>query len=456
MGALRARRPGAAAVALAMLLSAAGGCKKKTPPDLVIVSPHNKKIEAEFEAAFRAWHKQKFGTDLKLEWRDIGGTTSVTRFLLEQYKRSPSSGIDLYFGGGGPDHKLLTARGITVPVKLPAEVMRQLPETIGGVRQYDPAGHWHAAAVSCFGIIYNAKLMREKGMKFPQDWDDLASPSMYRLIAAADGTQSGSARAAYEMIIQSEPNWQAGWAKLLKIFANCKRFTEGASDIPDAVANGDILAGAAIDFYAYDQIAFSGEAVAFVSVAGTTAFTPDPISLLKGAPHPTAARRFIEFVLSERGQTLWCLPAGAEGGPAKSALFRQPIRRDVYEKYAGKMLPRLVNPFVHSGDFKLNEAAAGVRISRLLGPLMKAAAIDQRAELSKAWKCIIDAGLPAEMLKEFTALPENLAAEAAALETARTLTTRTHKDRRRTEMITSAWQRYFRDKYNGIIRRARK
>ncbi len=455
MGAMRVIRP-AAAAAVALLVLVACGCKKKAPPDLVIVSPHNKKIEAEFEAAFRAWHKQQFGADVKIEWRDIGGTTDVTRFLLEQYKRAPSSGIDLYFGGGGPDHKFLTARGITAPVKLPAEIMRQLPETITGVRQYDPDGHWHAAAVSCFGIIYNAKLMREKGMKFPESWDDLASPSMYGLIAAADGTQSGSARAAYEMIIQSEPNWQAGWAKLLKIFANCRRFTAGASDIPEAVANGDILAGAAIDFYAYDQIAFSGDAVAFVRVAGTTAFTPDPISLLKGAPHPTAAKRFIEFVLSQRGQALWCLPARAEDGPASSPLFRQPIRRDVYDKYAGKMLAPLVNPFVYSGDFKYDEAAAGVRISRLLGPLMKAAAIDQRAEMSKAWKCIIDADFPADLIDPFVALPENLAEEATALETAKTLTTKTAEDRRRTEMTTSAWQRYFRTKYNGIVNRAAK
>ena len=101
MGAMRVIRP-AAAAAVALLVLVACGCKKKAPPDLVIVSPHNKKIEAEFEAAFRAWHKQQFGADVKIEWRDIGGTTDVTRFLLEQYKRAPSSEIDLYFGGSPP------------------------------------------------------------------------------------------------------------------------------------------------------------------------------------------------------------------------------------------------------------------------------------------------------------------------------------------------------------------
>ena len=48
------------------------GCRKKPQPDLVIVSPHNKKIEAEFERGFRAWHKANFGSDVKLQWRDVG------------------------------------------------------------------------------------------------------------------------------------------------------------------------------------------------------------------------------------------------------------------------------------------------------------------------------------------------------------------------------------------------
>ena len=66
------------------------------------------------------------------------------------------------------------------------------------------------------------------------------------------------------------------------------------------------------------------------------------------------------------------------------------------------------------------------------------------------------AGFPADLIAPFTALPEDLAEEATALETAKTLTTETGEDRRRTEMTTSAWQRYFRDKYNGIIKRAAK
>jgi len=431
------------------LLAAAGmaGCKKKAPADLVLVSPHNKKIEAEFERAFRAWHRAQFaGADVKFEWRDVGGTTTTTKYLLNQYGRGDTSGIDLYFGGGAPDHRLLTARGVTVAVKLPADITDQLPETIGGVRQYDADGRWHGAAISCFGILYHARLLTEKHLPLPKTWDDLADPRMRRLVGGADGSQSGSARAAYEMIVQSAPDWPAGWAKLLAIYANCKHYPGGASDLVGDVANGEVLAGTAIDFYAYDQIAATGDELGFTVVAGTTAFTPDPISLLKGAPHPEMAKRFIEFVLSEAGQKLWCLPPGTPGGPHTHALYRQPVRRDIYTTCKGQMLKPLVDPFEQSGSFKLDEKAAGVRISRLHGPLMKAAAIDNKDRLAKAWAALLGADRPAALMKEFVSLPPDLADEAALMKTAEKLS-----DPKQRELITSEWQRFFRAKYEKIV-----
>jgi len=153
------RRVGHCAVAVLAILGAFGsaGCKKKVSADLVIISPHNKKIQVEFERAFRNWHRRRFGADVKVQWRDLGGTSTIRRYLIAQYERASTSGIDVFFGGGAPDHELLKNKGITVPVNLPAEILSQLPRTITGVRQYDPDHHWYGAAVSCFGIIYNAR-----------------------------------------------------------------------------------------------------------------------------------------------------------------------------------------------------------------------------------------------------------------------------------------------------------
>jgi len=440
-------------IVLTALLAAAvtGGCKDKVDADLVIVSPHPSNAKKEFERAFKAWHLETHGSPVVIEWREVGGTTSATQFLRAQYASSDTSGIDVYFGGGAPDHRMLADDGCTVVVELPPELLAAIPETIGGVRQYDAGKRWYGAAVSCFGILYNAKLLEARGIEPPKTWDDLASEKMYGHIETADATQSGSARAAYEMIVQSAPDWPSGWAKLLKIYANSKRYTSGSTDVANDVANGEVYAGAAIDFYGFTRIAQQGKSLGFVAVAGTTAFTPDPISMLKGAPHPEMAQRFIEFVLSDAGQALWCLPVGAEGGPARHTLYRQPIRRDSYTNYKGKMSDLLVDVFEHSGDFKLDEDAAGVRISKLHGPLMQAAAIDNRELLAKAWKAILDAGKPADLMAEFTSLPPDLADEATALATARKLGDDTAR-----MAIVRTWQKFFEQKYEGLIDKASK
>jgi ABC-type Fe3+ transport system substrate-binding protein len=432
------------------VLGCAAGCRKKARADLVVISPHNPNIQREFEQAFRAWHKAEHGSGVTFEWREVGGTTSITRFLINQYEGSDTSGIDVYFGGGGPDHRKLTRKGITVPVKLPDEIMRQIPADIRGVPQHDPDGRWHAAAVSCFGILYNAKLLAAKGLPVPKTWDDLADPRMYGQISAADASQSGSAKAAYEMIVQSAPDWPQGWAKLLKIFGNCRRFTGGASDVISDVADGDVLAGAAIDFYAYNQMAASepGE-LGFALPPETAAFTPDPISLLKGAPHEPMASKFIEFVLSEQAQALWCLEAGTPNGPKTHTLRRQPIRRDLYETYKGKMVKPLVN--VYEVDFELDRQAHDVRVANLYSRLMKAAVLDSREQLARAWKVILDAGdtpKARQLTDQFVALPPNLTDRETALATARRLS----GDKKKAQEIVNRWQQFWRDKYNSIIR----
>lgn len=443
----RSRYAAALVILLLLVLSAVGsGCRKKSSGDLIILSPHHEKIRTEFAQAFSAWHKAKYGSPVSVEWRDAGGSTTCAKLLINQYQAASSSGIDLYFGGGGPDHVLLAEKGILVPVEMPEETLAQLPETLTGVRMMDAGHRWYGAVVSCFGIIYNGTLLKDKGMAIPKTWDDLAVPQMFGWMELADATQSGTAKATFEMIVQSAPDWPSGWAKLIKIFGNCKKFSGSASDVTRDVANGEVLAGTAIDFYAYDQIITSGQSVGFTIVAGKTAFTPDPIAMLKGAPHPELAKQFMEFVLSDKGQALWCLPPGSPDGPITNALYREPIRKDVYEKYAGKMLPQLANPYAHKTDFQLDLAAYEVRTGRLLGPLMQSAVLDSREQLSQAWKVILDAGSPPDLVAEFVKLPDNLKDGPTSLQTAKLLS-----DEKQRLAITDGWQKFFRAKYEGII-----
>lgn len=458
-----------ARIILAVLLAASvlatvltvGGCRRRQQADLVLVSPHSEYVQQEFERAFSAWHQRTYGTPVTLEWRDVGGTTQITNFLQSQYSGGGSAGIDIYFGGGSPDYVYLARQGLLEKITLPPEIVEALPDEIAGIRQYDADAGWYGACLSSFGIIYNAAVIERKNaglpagqqLPVPDDWADLADPRMYDQATAANAAKSGSARAAYETMLQAAGDWPAGWPMLLEFWGNCRRYTEGASDVPSLVGSGDVLAGTCIDYYAFNEMAVRQPGtVRYVVPQSGRAWTPDPIAVLRNPPHREMAQRFVEFVLSPEGQALWALPPGVPDGPAEHALYRQPIRPDVYERFEGRMLEELADPFAEEQAFRLDTELQGARISHVLGPLMQAAAIDNDQRLREAWKVVIDRGMPEDLVAEFARLPDNLATREALLTTAARLAeAKAANDARALDEITTGWRNFFREKYDRIV-----
>ena len=433
------------------------GCQEDEPADLIVVSPHNKFIQQEFESAFLTWHRERFDREIAVQWRDVGGTKQITKYLKAQYDRSGSSGIDIYFGGGAPDHKFLARHECLEPIELPAETLKEIPVSVLGVQWRDTRAGWYGACLSSFGILYNAKLFEEKKLPVPTTWDDLAHPRLRGWVSAA-GPDSGSAIAAYEMMLQTAGDWPTGWRRLLAFWGNCRTFTQGASEVPGRIKDGQELAGAVIDFYAFTEMAGAAPGVLkFVVPAGGEVFTPDPISVLKGAPHRQAAQRFVQFVLSKRGQALWCLPAGAEGGPKDHTLYRQPIRRDVYPVHKGKMQAGLVDVFELAevtGKQRptLDDRLQDVRATHILPRLMRAAAIDNAVHLRKAWEVIVSKGQPAELMSRFGQLPGSLATVKDLWVVAEQLdAAEKRSDAKMLELMAAEWREHWRLKYKQII-----
>ncbi len=439
-------------VLLVLALAAAlAGCGSDEEVDLIIVSPHTDDVQEEFAAAFSAWHEARYGTPVRVEWRNIGGTGPTAGYIKAQYERSDSSGLDVLFGGGAPTHEDLAGHGVLATLVLPAETLEQIPETLQGVRQRDGELRWVAACVSSFGILVNERLADQLGVAVPRSWDDLAAPAMVDEVTAA-GPNSGSALAAYELMLQSAPDWPAGWRRLLSFWANCKTFTDGASAVPNQIADGEVVAGTCIDYYAFKRLGDGDSPLRYVLPPESALFTPDPIAILKGAPHEEMARRFVEFVLSPAGQGLWCLPPGVEGGPAAHALYRQPIRRDTYATYSGKMLDQLVDIYAFGAAFELDQQTQSLRMPYLLDRLMDAAAVDNASLLRQAWRKLVAEGMPAGKVAVFAALPEDLATAEAMLATARRIAELEQAgDHKALELLQSRWHEFFRAKYQRLL-----
>ncbi|MFA6133430.1 MAG: ABC transporter substrate-binding protein [Phycisphaerae bacterium] len=443
---------------------------------LEIISPNNENIINEFSAAFSLHHAVQFGQRVELIQSQVGGGGStIEKYLQNVYSRAPSCGIDVLWGGGDIMHTSLAKAGLLQPLTLQADVLENVPAQFGGLPMYEvaatgattPAGpadkaapddgarrfNWVGSAISGFGFLYNSGVLARCGIAPPAQWDDLGDRRFADLLALADPGQSAAAAAAYRMIVVSESTWPAGWAKLLRILANAKRFADSAGGAANSPVLGESPVAACIDFYGVVRVAEAPDQLAYISPPGQTTFSADPISILKNPPHPELAQRFVDFVLSARGQALWALRAGEEDGPVRFVLGRQPIRRDVYEIYAGKLAPRIINPYQSGQAMLVTPAMQKVHFG-VLRQLIGSAVLDNidrlraaRRRLNQLQADPAAAEEYARRLDLFNRLPENV----ESLDKMNAVAARL-KDPAAALTLTNGWRDFFSHQFQEVAR----
>lgn len=242
-------------VALPFVLRPKRAAAQRADLTLVIITPHNEAIRQEFGAAFQAWYRARTGKTVTVDWRVIGGTSEINRFIEGEYVaafrnywsgklRKPWStevqagfangklpadapaatqearaaflasevgcGIDVFFGGGSYDLAAHAAAGRLVP----AAVFKQhpewfteavIPKSFSGEQYWDAQGRWFGNVVSSYGILCNRDSLARLGLKTPpQVWADLADPRYVGELALADPTKSSSIAKAFENLIQQQ------------------------------------------------------------------------------------------------------------------------------------------------------------------------------------------------------------------------------------------------------------
>ena len=463
---------------------------KKTAPGrtdrtLVIITPHNAAIRDEFGRAFERWYRQQTGKSVDVDWRVIGGTSEITRYLDGEYtaafqnywtntlkrpwtnavergfanprvvpgpdpaKDTPAQaarraflesdvgcGLDLFFGGGPYDFEREKAAGYLVD----SGVLERHPEWFtddiiphyfDGEEFWDEQGLWIGTVLADYGILYSKESYRRLGLKDPpREWTDLEDPRLLGEVALADPTKSSSMATAFENIVQQQmqerlmdlmvaadriseldekatrdqavhEGWIAGLQAVQLISANARYFTDSSQKVPIDVAAGDCAAGMCIDFYGREQAEATrgrggSDRLAFVTPAGGTVSSVDPIALLRGAPDGGVARAFIDWVVSPEAQKLWDFKPGTPGGPVRYALRRMPVRRDFYTHT--DWLPYRsdpdVSPFDGGTDQLIYHDAWTGGLFQELAFIVRVMCQDTQPDLVRAWRAIIAAGKP--------------------------------------------------------------
>ena len=413
---------------------------------LVLLSPHWKGIEDEFERAFKAHYLRETGRTVDLEWLDVGGTSEVLRFIRSEFSNKPEGiGIDILFGGGVEPYLALKKEKLLFPYALPQELLKNIPQQLGVVPLYDPDYTWYGATLAGFGIVYNKVVLKLVKLPTITTWEGLAAPPAFGWVGSSDPRKSGSVHMMYEIILQAY-GWDKGWRIITGMGANARNFTNSASQIPKDVAIGEVAYGLAIDFYAWAQVNEAGaDKIGFVMPENLTIINPDGIAILKAAPNLSVAEAFVRFVMSPDGQKLWLLAKGSPGGPVNYQLNRFSVLPSLYDDASQRTAVKL-NPFSWRSNFTFDETLSSVRYG-IVNDLIGVMIIDCKDLLTQAWKRSLARGLPEEEWQKLTAMPIT-AAEALDLAKNR------WSDPAFRNQKLNEWSQFAREKYERQIERS--
>lgn len=169
----------------------------------------------------------------------------------------------------------------------------------------DPDGKWFAIQQGALGFFVNVDALG--GAPVPKCFADLLKPEYKGMVAYLDPTSAfvgyAGAVAANKAMGGSLDNFDPGIEYFKKLMKNKPM-------VPTLSAYSRVISGEVPILFDYDFNAYRGKYTEegnyeFVLPCEGTIVVPYVMSLVTGAPNPDAAKRVLDYVLSDEGQAIW-------------------------------------------------------------------------------------------------------------------------------------------------------
>jgi iron(III) transport system substrate-binding protein len=240
--------------------------------------------------------------------------------LFEQFEQETGIAVDVRYGDSAELAATIAEEGENSPADV---FFAQDPGSLGAVEEQgllaslpdsilnlvdqrfrDPDGHWVGTSGRARVVVYNTDEVAEG--ELPDSVFDLTDPKWKGKIGIAPTNASFQAFVS-AMILELGEQRTRDWLEQLK--ANSPRLYEKNTPIVEAAATGEIEVGLVNHYYLYlvkeeqpdapiaNHFLEGDDPGALVSVAGA--------GILEDAEHEDAARRFVEFLLSNEGQRFY-------------------------------------------------------------------------------------------------------------------------------------------------------
>ncbi len=276
------------ALSVAMMMCA---CLALAEDVLVVYSPNS---DTEVDNIIPAFEE---ATGIKVELLSMGTGECVTR--IDSEKDNPQA--DVMWGGMNygvyVQHPDLWADYTSPNEALIDEGYRQ-----GEIKAYSNSNLSGSGA-----LIVNNELAAELGVEI-KGYADLLNPALKGKIASGDPTKSSSAWAELTnmlLVMGDEPYDEKAWEFIEKFVEQLDGIQlDSSSAIYKGVADGEYVVGVSYEDPCIQMLA-SGADVSVVYPAEGAVWLPAATAIVKGAPHEENAKKFIDFQLSDEGQSIY-------------------------------------------------------------------------------------------------------------------------------------------------------
>ena len=220
---------------------------------------------------------------------------------------------DLWFGGTGDPHLAAAEQDLTLAYKWPSLTqMHPWAQRQAEISKFRNVGIY----LGPLGFAYNTELLAKRKLAPPTTWADLLRPEFKGEVQMANPASSGGAYTAVATLVQVMGEDKA-WATMARLHKNISTYPRSGGAPIKAVSRGE--ASVAIVFIALGPgEKAQGFPVETVTPLEGTGAEIGAMSIVKGAPHPDAAKKFYEWALTPQAQQFAFAARGFKCHPTKA------------------------------------------------------------------------------------------------------------------------------------------
>ncbi len=227
---------------------------------------------------------QKKHPEIKMDHQSAGAGKLMAKIAAE--RESGKILADVLWTSEVPDFYQLKKDGLLLPYVSP-----EVKAAVNPLPDYD--GSFTAARLGTLGIAYNTRFVKEP----PKAWSDLTKPAYKNAFGVANPALSGTAYMSVALLSKT-----FGWEFFEGLRKNGAKMGKGSGQVVDDTASGDLVASLGVDYITLDKVGKG--ATLGLAYPPEVLVIPSPVAIFKNSPNVDAAKKFVDFLLSQEGQTI--------------------------------------------------------------------------------------------------------------------------------------------------------